>query len=162
MKLMWRYRKRQSILSRPDLRFIRTVQAPEHVVEDKHTKQWRFSSQAFRASTGDHGLSGDLEELLVNDGLAADSLYPAVDRAVGAAAFRVQDALNLGLSVHHEPAPKNWYHGSVRGKLDKGIQQRLRDSAQALVPIDEDAARRYRDDKMKRAAARAARNGTTL
>lgn len=150
------FRKTRSPLSRPDLRFVRTLQAPDHLVFNKASGLYEVSSQAFSASKGDGSLSEDLEELLVGDGLDARALYPAVSRAVGASAFPVEEAISLGLSVGHEPAHTNWYHGGVRGNLNKGNKKKLQRIAQELIPIDQDAARDYEEKKQAAVEARVA------
>src|ERR1700693_5446569 len=53
----------------PDLRFIRTLQSPYHIVPDEKTGLYRISSKAFSPSSADGKLSGDLEQILRTDGL---------------------------------------------------------------------------------------------
>ena len=126
----------------PEYRFIRTLQAPDHVVLDKNAGRYRISSKAFGPSRSDGGLSGDLEQPLVADGLPALALYPAVDRAVGAASLTVGQILaHGGLSVQHVPVRSNWYHGNILG-ITGGIKKRLSKQALEIVPIDQDAAAR--------------------
>jgi hypothetical protein len=84
-------------------------------------------------------LSGDLEELLVGDGLKADSLFPGMPRAVGASTFTIREARSLGVTVHHEPVLSDWYHGAARGRVAQA-KKRLHKLAVVLVPIDEAAA----------------------
>jgi hypothetical protein len=72
----------------PDLRFIRTLQSPYHVVMDEQTGRYRISSKAFSPSSVDGALSGDLEQVLDDDGLLPTAMYPAVGDAVGAHAAR--------------------------------------------------------------------------
>lgn len=153
MRVMCRLRGTRSHLSRPDLRFVRTVQAPDQVVFNKHTNRYEASSAAFTGSSNGGSLSGDLEELIQGDGLPLDILYPAVKRGVGAVTFRVQDALDLGLHVHHEPVAANWYHGGVRGNLKK-TETKLKAVANELIEIDQEASRLYHEKKD--AAARSA------
>lgn len=162
MKWMCRLRQKRSTLSRPDLRFIRTIQAPDQVVFNKATERYEFSSQAFSASSTDGSLSGDLEELLVGDGLHALTLYPSIDRAVGVAGFRVEDAVNLGLTVAHEPVKTNWYHGGVRGDLKKKTRQRLKEAATELVPIGQEEARFWQEERDRAAAAKAAASSSSF
>jgi hypothetical protein len=153
---MFRLRKKRSTLSRPDALFVRTLQAPDQLVFNKATNEWELSSQAFSASSTDGSLSGDLEELLEADGLETLSLYPSLDRAVGAVGFTVQTATGLGLTVGHEPMKANWYHGGVRGNLNKGNKRKLKDAAISLVAIDQKRAQIYDDQKRAAAAEKAA------
>ena len=151
MWVMFWTRKKKSILTQPEVYFIRTLQAPDHIVFNKSTNLYEFSSQAFNASSGGGSLSGDLEEILIFDGLEGLTLYPSVSRGVGAAAFKVQDALNLGFTIGHEPVVRNWYHGGVRGDFKKSKKQSLKQAAREIVPIDQAQARIY--DEQKQAAA---------
>jgi hypothetical protein len=147
---------------RPDLRFVRTIQAPDQVVLNKSTGRYEISSAAFSASKSDASLSGDLEELLDGDGLDLIALFPAVNRAVAAFAFVVQDALDLGLTVNHEPMRVNWYHGGVRGNLKtRGIRQSLKERSREIVPIDQEAAARYHAEKIASVLA-AVSHGSTV
>jgi hypothetical protein len=150
MLVMKAFRRRKA-LSSPDSRFVRTLQSPDQVVYDAKQKCWRASSAAFGPSSKDRSLSGDLEELLVVDGLRADSLYPAVGRAVGASTFTVRQAQALGVAVDHDPVWTNWYHGAARfhgmntsaiGKAKKNLQNIALD----FIAINEpDALRWYRE-----------------
>jgi hypothetical protein len=144
---MKQFRRRKPTLSRPQLRFIRTLQSPDQVVYDAKLKRWRISSAAFGPSSSDNCLSGDLEELLTADGLPPDALYPAVGRAVGAATFTIEQAASLGVQVAHDPVWSNWYHGAARfpelgasdlNKAKKALQRVATD----LIPIDEGEALR--------------------
>jgi hypothetical protein len=120
----------------PDFRFVRTLQAPDHIVFDEHKGLYRISSKAFGPSSSDGSLSGDLEQLLVRDGLTATAMYPAVDRAIGAAALTVGQICKHGPTVHHEPVQKNWYHGGVRG-IRSSTKKKLLGDAVEIVPIDQ-------------------------
>lgn len=97
----------------PDLRFIRTLQSPHHVVKDGQTGRYRISSKAFSPSSSDGKLSGDLEQLLQEDGLHATAMYPAVSGAVAAAAISVGRIRDAGATVEQDPVCRNWYHGAV-------------------------------------------------
>ena len=155
MGLMCRLRRRRASLSRPDLRLVRTLQAPEQLVFDEPSGLWQFSSAAFRPSSSDGCLSVDIEELLEADGLTVLTLYGAIDRAVGSATFTVREALDLGLTVEHQPVSKNWYHGGVRG-IVSSKNSKLKKKARQLVEIDQAAAQRYHDEKLARARSAAA------
>jgi hypothetical protein len=120
----------------PEFRFIRTLQSPHHLVFNEHTGRWTISSQAFNPSSSDKKLSGDLEQILVADGLDAVAMYPAVRDAVGAASVTVEQIRDATASVEHDPEPSNWYHGSVTGTKAKKVKQRLRDVAVEIIPID--------------------------
>jgi len=125
---------------RLEFRFIRTLQAPDHIVLDKASGRYRISSKAFGPSSSDGTLSGDLEQLLVEDGLDPLALYPSVDRAVGAASLTIGNIQALGLSVEHQPVNRNWYHGGVRGIKTKHKKQ-LMNAATEIVPIDQAEAK---------------------
>lgn len=125
----------------PDFRFIRTLQAPDHIVFDKKLSRYRISSQAFRPSSSDNGLSGDVEQILWTDGLSPLALYPSVSRSIGAASLTIGDIQAQNLTVHHEPVCLNWYHGAVRG-IRTGDGKRLSRLAIEIVPIDQEQAAR--------------------
>ena len=139
MITMFYLRRARSSLSRPDLRFVRTVQAPEHIIFDKAVGRYVLTSAAFSPSSSDGSLSGDLEELLLGDGLRCDTLYPSVTRAVGAVTIKVSDAINLNLTVGHKPVRANWYHGGIRG-IKGNVRRKLKERAEELVAIDQSAA----------------------
>lgn len=128
----------------PDFHFIRTVQAPDHVVLDKNTNLYRLSSAAFGPSRHDKRLSGDLEQVLADDGLERLTLYPAVDRAVAAAAITVGQFRKLSCDVDHDPNYSNWYHGAATGTKKNSIRKKLLDVAKMVVPIDQEAAKQFR------------------
>ena len=155
MRLMCRKRLlRLSSSLQPDGLFIRTLQAPDHVVPDELTGGYRISSQAFRPSGADKTVSGDLEQLLTADGLTATVLYPAVVRSVGAASLPVSAVRDVGCEVEHLPVVANWYHGGITGIGDDRRNKTKRTLARAsseIVPIDANEARRF--DEEKRAAA---------
>lgn len=131
----------------PDFKFIRTLQTPHHIVFDKRLSRYRISSQAFRPSSADNALSGDLEQLLNFDGLSAVALYPAVNLEIGAASLTVREIRSHDLTVHHEPVWVNWYHGAVRGiqsgKAGQKTKKALCALATEIIAIDQvEAARR--------------------
>lgn len=124
----------------PDFEFVRTLQ-DHHIVEDKNQKRYRISSKAFSPSKADKSLSGDLEQLLLADGLSATAMYPAVDRYVGAAALKVGDIRGLGLEVEHQPVATNWYHGGIVSIKDTH-KKKLERIAREIIPIDQEKAAR--------------------
>ena len=134
-------RKYPSSQLRPELRFIRTLQSPYHIVRDERTGKYRVSSKAFSPSSADGGLSGDLEQLLIGDGLSATAMYPAVQGAVGAAAIAIGRIRDAGARPEHDPVWHNWYHGSVFG-ITSGVKKRLNKAASEIVPIDQAEAAR--------------------
>lgn len=133
--------KRPSSRLRPELRFIRTLQSPYHIVHDERTGHYRISSKAFSPSSGDGGLSGDLEQLLIDDGLSATAMYPAVRGAVGAAAIAIGQLRAAGARPEHDPVWQNWYHGSVFG-ITSGIKKKLHKAASEIIQIDQAEAAR--------------------
>lgn len=138
MRLMCRFRRSWSASRlQPDFRFIRTLQSPYHVVPDERTGRYRISTKAFGPSKADGKLSGDLEEILIADGLSPTAMYPAVRNPVGAASLTVGQIRNAGAQVEHDPAPWNWYHGAVSGTKPKRVKQLLVDAAIELIPIDQ-------------------------
>ena len=125
-----------------DLRFIRTLQSPHHIVRDEETGLYRISSKAFGPSSTDGKLSGDLGQILRVDGLEATAMYPAVRDAVGAAAVTIGDILAAKATVEHDPVWTNFYHGSVLGTKAKRVKDRLREAAVEIVEIDQAEAAR--------------------
>lgn len=135
-------RKCPSSQLQPDLRFIRTLRSPHHVVPDEQTGRYRISSKAFGPSTIDGALSGDLEQILRGDGLPATAMYPAVSSAVGAASIAIGAIRDAGATVDHDPVWKNWYHGSVFG-INGGIKKKLHRAAAEIIEIDQAEAARF-------------------
>src|SRR6185437_4714783 len=88
-------------------------------------------------SSSDGTLSGDLEEILHEDGLPATAMYPAVRDPVGAASVTVEQIRTTGAGVAHDPARHNWYHGAVAGTKPKRIRNKLKDGALEIIPIDQ-------------------------
>jgi hypothetical protein len=126
----------------PDLRFIRTLTSPHHVVHDDGTGEYRISTKAFGPSSSDGKLSGDLEQILQNDGLAATAMYPAIRNPVGAAAVTVGDIASAGAQAEHDPVGTNFYHGSVSGTKPRSVKDRLRSVAIEIIAIDQAEAAR--------------------
>jgi hypothetical protein len=122
---------------RPEFRFVRTLQSPFHVVQDEATGLYRISSKAFGPSSSDGTLSGDLEEVLHEDGLSATAMYPAVRDPVGAASVTIDQIRTIGAGVSHDPSRHNWYHGAVNGSKPKRIRNKLKDGAVEIIPIDQ-------------------------
>lgn len=120
-----------------DLRFIRTLQSPHHIVPDEETGLYRISSKAFGPSSADGKLSGDLEQILKVDGLEATAMYPAVRDAIGAAAVTIGNILAAKATVEHDPVWTNFYHGSVLGTKAKRVKDRLREAAVEIIEIDQ-------------------------
>jgi hypothetical protein len=125
----------------PDLRFIRTLQSPHHVVKDGQTGRYRISSKAFSPSSSDGKLSGDLEQLLQEDGLHATAMYPAVSGAVAAAAISVGRIRDAGATVEQDPVCRNWYHGAV-GDISSSKKTKLYKAAAEIIAIDQNEAAR--------------------
>ena len=138
MRLMLLLRRKwQPSHLQPDFRFIRTLQSPHHLVFDEHTGQYSISSQAFTPSGSDGALSGDLEQVLMADGLIATAMYPAVRDAVGAASLTVGEIRRADATVEHDPVQGNWYHGAVRGSKSRSVKRRLSAAAVEIIPIDQ-------------------------
>lgn len=129
----------------PDFRFIRTLQSPWHLVRDEATGRYRISSKAFGPSKSDGTVSGDLEEILIEDGLDATTMYPAVRDPVGAASLTVEQVLSVGAQVSHIPVSTNWYHGGIAGTKRGRVKERLREMAQEIIPIDQARAREFHE-----------------
>ena len=126
----------------PNLRFIRTLTSPHHVVPDEDTGAYRISTKAFGPSSSDSKLSGDLEQTLKADGLEATAMYPAIKNPVGAAAVTIGDILAAKATVEHDPVWTNFYHGSVFGTKAKRVKEKLRDAAVEIIEIDQAEAAR--------------------
>jgi hypothetical protein len=135
-------KKCQSSQSQPDLRFIRTLQSPHHLVQDESTGRYIISSKAFSPSTADGALSGDLEQILLSDKLHATAMYPAVKNAVGAATVTIKNIQDVGARAEHDPVCTNWYHGSVFGTKSRSVKKKLQQAAIEIIAIDQlEAAR---------------------
>jgi hypothetical protein len=104
---------------------------------DEQTGPYRISSKAFSPSSVDGALSGDLEQVLDDDGLPPTAMYPAVGDAVGAAAISIKDVRSAGASVEHDPVWTNWYHGSVFGTRNRRVRNGLQKFAVEIIPIDQ-------------------------
>lgn len=115
------------------------------MIPDELTGEYRVSSKAFGPSSSDGTLSGDLEQILVEDGLDATAMYPAVRDPVGAASVTLAEILATGARVAHDPMQVNWYHGAVTGTKPKGVRARLRDKAVEIIPIDQARAKAFHD-----------------
>lgn len=134
-------RKCLSSQLQPEFRFIRTLQSPHHVVPDENAGRFRISSKAFGPSKADGGLSGDLEQILLGDGLPVTAMFPALSRAVGAAAITIKKIRDAGGKIEHDPAWKNWYHGSIF-EVTGSVKKKLHKAAVEIIPIDQAEAAR--------------------
>jgi hypothetical protein len=130
----------------PESHFVRTLQAPDHVVLDKATGKYRLSSKAFGPSKVDKNLSGELEQILVADGLDITALFPVVPRAIGAVTLRVGEVRALDLDVHHHPVWVNWYHGSISG-IKSRHKDKLLKLARDLIEIDQAQAEKFERER---------------
>ena len=135
-----------------DRHFIRTIQSPSHVVRDASTGLYRISSKAFSPSSEDKTLSGDLEQLLLADGLHATSLKPALSRVVGSFALKIGQLRDQNLGVSHDPMWDNWYHGAITGITTKRHKENLRKNAIELIPIDQEEAAKLEAESIQRVA----------
>ncbi len=129
--------------SEAQLPFYKDDTSPDHIVFDELKGRYRVSSKAFGPSSDDGCLSGDLEQLLAEDGLPELTMYPAVGRAVAAFSLKIQliceHEWTYGVGVRHDPVRENWYHGSIFGAAlkKKKLKESLRLLAEEMVPIDE-------------------------
>lgn len=137
---------------RPNCNALRTLQSPWHITPDDGTKSFRISSAAFRPSKQDKSVSVDIGQLLLEDGLAEDALYPALKQAVGLCAVSVQFIRELGLELHHDPLCTNWYHGGIRGNFNSKNPVTRKNGSKMLAEhgdkhvvrqLDVDTARRH-------------------
>ena len=135
-----------------DRHFIRTIQSPSHVVRDASTGLYRISSKAFLPSSEDKTLSGDLEQLLLADGLHATSLKGATSRVVGSFALKIGQLRDQNLGVSHDPMWDNWYHGAITGITTKRHKENLRKNAIELIPIDQEEAAKLEAESIQRVA----------
>lgn len=124
----------------PESRLLRTLQAPQHVQHEDGI--WRPSSAAFSASRADAACSVDLEQLLVEDGLSAKSLFPSLPKSVGLVALPLSIVIGEGLEAKHDPVESDWYHGGILGAglKKQGVRKRLAARCESVVPIDATAA----------------------
>jgi hypothetical protein len=121
----------------PEFRFIRTLQSPHHLIFDERTGRYHISSQAFTPSGADGALSGDLEQILLVDGLSTTAMYPAVRDPVGAASVTIGQIREANATVEHDPVKWNWYHGAVRGSKARSVRKRLSEVAIEIIRIDQ-------------------------
>lgn len=121
----------------PEFRFIRTLQSPHHLIFDERTGRYNISSQAFSPSGSDGTLSGDLEQILLVDGLSTTAMYPAVRDPVGAASVTIGQIREANATVEHDPVKWNWYHGAVRGSKARRVRKRLSEVAIEIIRIDQ-------------------------
>jgi hypothetical protein len=144
MKIMARLRRtRQPSELLPEFSFLRTIQSPSHTVWDDLHKRYRLSSKSFSPSTKDKTVSGDLEQLLVADGVPASKFKSSLGRVVGVYAIKVEKIRVQELIVSHLPVRTNWYHGGIGGKLTDRVKRKLKDEAVAIVEIDQELAASY-------------------
>jgi hypothetical protein len=68
-------------------------------------------------------------------------MYPAVPRAVGAAAITVGKIVETGAAVAHDPEWQNWYHGAVSDITDSR-KRKLQKAASEIIEIDQTEAAR--------------------
>lgn len=129
---------------RPDSRVLRTIQAPQHVAGPDGAI--RISSAALVPSDADHACSVDAEQLLHEDGLPSDALYPGLARTVGLYALLISQLRAEKTDAHHDPIWSNWYHAGMRGDGLKshGVRRRLAKLCTPVVAIDEAEVRRLR------------------
>jgi len=128
----------------PELRFVRSLRSPHHVVFDENLGRYIISSAAFKPSSGKDGtLSGDLEEILGVDGLEPTAMYPAVRDPVGAAAVTIAEIRAVKASVEHDPTWRNWYHGAVSGTKSKSASKQLSKKATEIIPINQVLAAKF-------------------
>lgn len=148
MRVMkWVRRTLASSQLQPEGLFVRTLQGPppNHVKLEKSTGRYIMSSQAFKPSSGDGKVSGDLAQLLETDDLPPTALYPAVRNPLGAAAVSIGAVRELGCDCEHSPMLTNWYHGGLTG-IGKDRKHQLKralvEASFEIIPIDQDEARR--------------------
>jgi hypothetical protein len=84
-------------------------------------------------------LSGDLEQLLLADGLNPTVLQPSVQRSVGTLGIAIERIKSRGASVKHDPVTVNWYHGSI-SNITKSMRRQWKNDADEIIPIDQAAA----------------------
>jgi hypothetical protein len=143
MAVMYRLRRKRAESSlRPEELVLRTICSPFHVTPDHGTKTFRVSSAAY-TPTDDGAVSVDLAQLLREDGLSLDSLYPSMASAVGLVSHPVSAIRDEELAVQHDPVVENWYHGGLTGNFTKKKRRKLASSCNAVVAIDTEAARRH-------------------
>lgn len=85
---------------------------PNDLCQNTDTGQRRLASGAFCEST-EGGMSVDIEELMVADGL--DPLAHITDSSFGAVRITVGELRALGMKVGWDPIEGNRHHGEVWG-----------------------------------------------
>ena len=146
--------KRSTNYWRPESRILRSIQAPQHVADE--AGEIRISSAALVLSDGDASCSVDAEQLLHEDRLSSDALYPALPRSVGLYALEIAQARSESVETHHDPIWSNWYHAGLRGDALKKhkVRKRLAKLCVPVVPLDEGEVRRLRAEaEIKRATS---------
>lgn len=144
MKLLRRCKKPSYWL--PDCDALRTIQSPWHVTPNDATRSFRITSAAFNPGKDDNSVSVDIGQLLREDALEPDILYPALKQSVGLAAITVELIRQIQLDLHHAPVFSNWYHGGIVGNFNNRKKSRkLAEFANehVLRPIDADLARKH-------------------
>lgn len=142
MWLMCRLRRCRPPMSlQPEARIARTVQGPFYVLD--RDGEWRVSSALFKASKSDSYCSVDLEQLLVEDGLNAETLYPQLPDSLGLVGLFVREILAENHIVRHVPVDENWYHGGIHGPLTQSVRKRLALACHVIVPINPAAVAAY-------------------
>jgi hypothetical protein len=145
MKIMGHLRRtRQPSELLPNYSFLRTIQSPSHTFWDELYQEYRLSTGAFKASTSDKTVSGDLEQLLVADEVPVSEFQSSLARVVGLYAIQIQKIRDQALTVSHLPVLTDWYHGGIAGNLKpRSIREKLRDDAVAIIKVDQELAASY-------------------
>jgi hypothetical protein len=107
----------------------------QYIVPDEKVGR-RISTQAFRPSKSDGGMSVDLERLIVESGKDPRKVV-TTPKWIGAVYFTAHDLREQEFVVGYDPVPNNPYHGLVWGTFTKSKQRNLQRMAKWYVPIPE-------------------------
>ena len=115
-----------------DQTVLRFIDPEHHWVFDQNQGRWRVSSALFsESSTPNGGMSVQVEQLIVADGLTIESRLP--HPRCGMARLVVRDLRNLHLTVGLDPLPDNPYQAEVWGiGNNKRIRRTLAEQAQIV------------------------------
>jgi hypothetical protein len=98
-------------------------------------------------------LSGDLEQLLTDDGLTVADFQSSLARVVGKYGINISQVRMQGLQVEHRPALDNWYHGAIFGHFTQSKKRQLYKDAIPVTEIDQLSAEKYHYQKSQSGAS---------
>lgn len=118
-----------------DWRLLRRIPAQPNVFIrwDANRGRWGISSQAFRNNRNVDAFSVNLENVLLAEGLALESVVLDPEKYALAAITAVQ-ARQHSQTLQKKPEPNDVSHGHVTGDKPKPVQQALASVAEWVFP----------------------------